>query len=296
MSALRSLLHLQGGADAAYEAARSTAADAVLVDLDADASPRGRSRARRALRRHAGALAQAGRPLLARVSGARSGELAADLDACVSDATLAVVLASCEEPQDARDADVAIRRLEMRRGLVPGQVRLLCEVDSAAGLQALPGVLAAVDRHGAVVVAPLEAASALGAILPAAGGGSAQRATWALPDQVMAGAALACGAAELPWLVDAPHAAPGLRQALVARARDLGAAGAVVASEAEARGVNALFEPDPARARAARAILGEWERVRAGGRWSGEVDGSRVDRRSVRRARRTARGDGSLRG
>ncbi|MYH41941.1 MAG: hypothetical protein F4150_09415 [Chloroflexi bacterium] len=295
MSALRSLLRLAGATGAAYEAAGATAADAVLVDLDADAAPGARARARRALRRHRGALAEAGRPLLARVADARSGELEADLDAAVSEATAAVVLAACEEPQDARDADVAIRRLEMRRGLVPGQVRLLCEIDSAAGLAALPAVLAAVDRHGAVAVAPLAVVSEIGATPPPAGAAPASRAaSWALLDHLMAQTALTAGTAGLPWIVDAPGVAPGLRQALGARARDLGASGCVVASEAEARGVNTLFEPDPARLRDARAVIGEWERMRAAGRWSDEVGGHRIDRRRVRRARRTARGEGHL--
>ena len=282
----RSLLRLAGGAPAPEEAARATAADAVLVDLDVDATAPGRARARRALRRRRGAIAAAGRPLLARVADARSGELAADLDAAAWEQTSAVVLAACEEPQEARDADVAIRRLEMRRGLGPGRIRLLCEVDSAAGLAALPAVLAAVDRHQAVVLAPLAIARELGAALPAGAPGGVHGASWALLDHVMARGALAAGAAELGWILDAPAAGAALGQTLAGRARDLGAAGVVIASEAEARGANALFSPDPGRARAGRAVIEEWGRVRADGRWSGEIDGNRVDRRSVRRARR----------
>ena len=296
MSALRSLLRLRGGADAPYEAARATAADAVLIDLDADATLRGRARARRAIRRHRSAIAESGRPLLARVADARAGELGADVDAAVSESTAAVVLASCEEPQDARDADVAIRRREMRRGLVPGQVRLLCEIDSAAGLAALPHVLTAVDRHLAVVLAPLAIVSELGATPPASAHGAAPGAVWALVDHVMAQAALAAGVAELPWILGAPDADPAVRQALATRARDLGASGVVIASDSEARGANALFTPDPRRIEAARTVVTEWERVRFAGRWSGEVGGDRVDRRSVRRARRVAGENGPARG
>ncbi len=295
MSALRSLLRLAGGADAPYEATRATAADAVLIDLDDDATTRGRARARRAIRRHRSALAESGRPVLARTSDSRSGELGADLDAAVSESTAAVVLAACEEPQDARDADVAIRRREMRRGIVPGQVRLLCEIDSAAGLAALPQILTAVDRHVAVVLAPLAIASELGATTPAAASGVSRDAVWALLDHIMAQAALAAGVAELPWILGAPDAGPTVRQALATRARDLGAAGSVITSESEARGVNALFTPDPGRIEAARSVIAEWERVRAAGRWSGETDGNRVDRRSVRRARRTTGEEGSAR-
>ena len=62
----------------------------------------------------------------------------------------------------------------------------------------------------------------------------------------------------------------------------------MIASEAEARGANALFAPDPARLATAHAVLEEWKRLRAAGRWSGEVNGERVDRRSARRAQRSA--------
>ena len=292
MSALRSLLRLAGGADAPYEATRATAADAVLIDLDDDATTRGRARARRAIRRHRSAIAESGRPLLARVADARSGELGADLDAAVSESTAAVVLAACEEPQDARDADVAIRRREMRRGIVPGQVRLLCEIDSAAGLAALPQILTAVDRHVAVVLAPLAIASELGATPPATASGGSRDAIWALLDHVMAQTALAAGVAELSWILDAPRAGLTVRQTVATRARDLGATGVVITSEAEARGANALFTPDPGRIDAARTVITEWEHVRSAGRWSGEIDGHRVDRSSVRRARRRAGGTG----
>jgi citrate lyase subunit beta/citryl-CoA lyase len=283
VSALRSLLRVTGGEDAPYEAARATAADAVLVDLDARAIPRERSQARRAIRHHAHAIAGAGRPLLVRVADTRSHELDADLDATVSESVAAVLLGACEDPQDARDADVAIRQREMRLGIVPGTLRLLCEIDSAAGLAALPRVLDAVDRHAAVVLAPLAIAAELG-VPSAAAAGATHGAAEALLDHMMAQTSLAAAAAELPWLLIAPGADAASRAALAARAHQLGATGAVIGAEEEARGANALFAPDPARRASAQAVLGEWERLRAAGRWTGEVDGQRVDRRQRRLA------------
>lgn len=241
MTALRSLLRVTGGEDAPYAAARSSAADAVLVDLDADALPRERSQARRALRRHAHAIAEADGTLLVRVGDTRAGELDADLDAAVTESVAAVLLAAAEEPQDARDADVAIRRREMRLGIVPGTLRLLCEIDSAAGLAALPRILEAVDRHLAVVLAPLAIAAELGVPPQTAAGRATHSGAEALLDHVMAQVALAVAVAKLPWLLSAPDADAASRAALAARAHQLGAAGVVIASEAEARGTNALF-------------------------------------------------------
>lgn len=100
----------------------------------------------------------------------------------------------------------------------------------------------------------------------------------------MADVALAAGAALLPWVVTGAGAT-----ALATRAHDLGAAGVTVASDAEARGMNALFAPDPAERAIARATVEEWERLRGRGRWLGAVgkgsEARSVDRRNVRLAR-----------
>jgi citrate lyase beta subunit len=285
MTALRSLLRVVNGTDASYESACATAADAILVDLDASAIPRERSRARRALRHHSLKIATANIPLVVRVGDTRSGEIDADLDAAASKSVFAVILSATDEPQDARDADVAIRRHEMRLGITPGTLRLICEIDSTAGLAALPRILEAVDRHLAAMLAPLAIAMEIGSPASAAAGGSTYSRVETLVDHVMAQTALTTAISELPWLISAPDANPARRAALATRAHQLGATGIVISSEAEARGTNVLFTPDPDQLATMQAVLTEWERLRKVGRWSGEVDGKRVDRRTVRRAR-----------
>ncbi|MDA1003486.1 MAG: hypothetical protein O3B31_09110, partial [Chloroflexi bacterium] len=105
-----------------------------------------------------------------------------------------------------------------------------------------------------------------------------------LAEHAMADVAIGAAVAGVPWIVTGRDAA-----ALATRARDLGAAGVAVTSDAEARGMNALFAPDATEVSAARAMIAEWERLRRRGRWLGAVeaaDGVRtVDRRSVRLAR-----------
>ncbi len=285
MTALRSLLRIVNGTDASYEAACTTAADTILVDLDASAIPRERSRARRALRQHSLKIATANIPLVVRVGDTRSGEIDADLDATASKSVFAVILSATDEPQDARDADMAIRRREMRLGITPGTLRLICEIDSATGLAALPRTLEAVDRHLAVMLTPLAIAMEIGSPMSAAAGGSTYSGIETLVDHVMSQTALTTAIFELPWLISAPTANPARRAALATRAHQLGATGIVISSEAEARGTNVLFTPDPDQLATMHAVLTEWERLRKIGRWSGEIDGKRVDRRTVRRAR-----------
>jgi citrate lyase beta subunit len=284
MLALRSILVIAGDDEAPYAAAATTAADAVLFDLAAPHAVHHRAAARRLVERFAPLAAKAKREVLVRIGDARSGELEADVDAVVSAALSAVVLPGTEAPQDARDADVAIRKREMRRGIAPGTIRLVPEIDSAAGLRGLAGILDAVDRHGAVA---LDVAGLLGQLGVAARRAEATAHTHtrvAMEDHAMADVALASGTLHLPWLVTGRGASD-----VATRAHDLGAAGVALAAEAEALGMNALFAPDPDEVAAAHAALEAWERVRARGRWVDAVtarDGERlVDRRTVRLAR-----------
>ena len=110
-------------------------------------------------------------------------------------------------------------------------------------------------------------------------------------DHTMAMVALAARAAELPWLVAAFDGERGFIEAT--RAHEFGAIGVTISSEASARGVNSLFALDAAEVATARAVLGEWERLRADGAVSGVVlVGNEaiprvepVDRRAMRAAR-----------
>lgn len=279
MLAIRTSLLIPGADEAAVEAAATATADAVTFDL---ASPDGhgtRGAGRAAVAHHAPLLTRAGRPVHVRLSDARSGELEADAQATVSEAVAAAVLSGTERPQDARDADIAIRRQEMRLGIVPGTVRLIPELDSAAGLRALPAILEAVDRHDAVALN----VDALAADLHLAG-----RAEVVI-DHAMADVAIAARAAALPWVLAAPAAEPGERARLANRAHDFGAAGVVIAFASEAAGLNSLFTPSAEEVASARALLAEWERLRAAQQAVGTIGAGAaarlVDRRSARRAR-----------
>lgn len=275
MLALRTNLTIAGADDAPYLAARGTAADSVTIDLATPATAGGRETARQTAARHIRRIAATGRGVHVRVSDTRSDELEADLAAVTGPALQAVLLSGAEIAQDVRDADVAIRRQEMRRKVEPGTVRLIPEIDSAAGLAELPRMLSAVDRHEAVALNA-------GALARDLGLSDTQP---SLLEHAMAGVALAARAAGLPWLLLDAQSPPGARSALATLAQRLGAAGAYVASEAEARGFNELFTPPQHELETAQHAIEQWQRIRKAGDWSGVADGELVDRRTVRRAR-----------
>jgi citrate lyase subunit beta / citryl-CoA lyase len=277
MLALRSVLAIPAADAAAATAASTSAADAVLLDLAAPTSSEDRATARKSAAQAIEAIGVTRRPVLARVSAAASGQLEADLAAVVGLRLSAVVLSATELPQDARDADVLLRRYEWRHRLTPGVVRLIPEIDSAAGLQSLPTILEAVDRHSAVALNPAHLHHNLG-LAPAARDPH---------DQLMTTLAVAARAADLPWLLATFEVAH--TPVDPARAHQFGASGAVIHSEAAARGVNSLFTPAPASIEAARAIIDAWAHLRESGGLSGVATSGEqqlpVDRRSVRHAR-----------
>lgn len=283
MLALRSILLVSALDGPALAAAAASSADAVLIDLAAPAVHGRRAHARADVQEAIARIAAARRPVFVRISDTRSGQIEHDLDAVIAEQVTAIVLSGTEIPQDARDADVAIRKREMRRGLVPGQTRLIPEIDSAEGLTRLPRILDAVDRHSGLLLSidGLRADMGLG-----------NRAA-ALYDHAMADLAIAAHTARLPWALSVVHHRPetaGLAQ----RAHDLGAAGALVHDEDEAGAMNRLFAPDPVEVAVARATIAEWEHVRDRDEWVGVIAGEMpeaatydrlVDRRTVRRAR-----------
>src|SRR5690606_29676260 len=220
MLALRSNLVVDAADEDGARAAAGTAADAVTFDLAAPLRHADRAAARVLVAEQAPQVARAGRIVMVRVGDTRSGELEADLDATVGRHLAAVVLPGVEVPQDARDADVLIRKREMRAKVRPGTIRLIAEVDSALGLRALPAILEAVDRHSAVAlhVDGLRADLRLG-----------ERAE-AIHDHAMADVALATRAAGLPWLLSGFDPARG-SGTVATRAHDFGVSGVFVRRE-----------------------------------------------------------------
>lgn len=167
-----------------------------------------------------------------RVANPREGRLRADLEAALGAGVAAVLLAAARLPQDLRDADVELRRQELRLGLTPGAIALIPEIADAAALARLPALLAAADRVACAAVD-------FGAL--AAGVGAPDATAAAVQEPLLARVAVEAAAAGLPWTVGAPGFASGDRARLAARARALGAGGVYAARESEVAGLRALF-------------------------------------------------------
>lgn len=212
-----------------WDPALTTAADAVTVDQSL--MPRASGRTRRGAPSEATSSA---RTVHMRIAVDRRLGFEASLEGDLNESVTAVLLGGVDRPQDVRDADVALRRREMRLGLEPGRVRLISEVASALALRALPGMIEAVDRHSALALNTDGLAADLG--LP--GGPQSHL---ALLEHAMAEVAIAARAARLPWMLLAPALDAGTRSMLATRAHAHGSAGVYISAEPEAAGFNSLF-------------------------------------------------------
>ena len=181
---------------------------------------------------NAGAALASGAEAHLRVANPREGRLRADLEAALGEGVAAVLLACARLPQDLRDADVELRRQELRLGLTPGRIALIPEIASAAALARLPALLAAADR---VACAAVDFESLAGDL------GAPDATAVAVQEPLLARVAVEAAAAGLPWTVGAPGFAAGDRARLAARARALGAGGVYAARESEVAGLRALF-------------------------------------------------------
>lgn len=212
---------------------RDSEADAVTFDLASSDVPINDGAAHlpaaRALRGHAVHLRVPRAP-----RGSADSPIDIGLEAIGPRNVAAVLLAGATAPQDIRDADVAIRRHEVGARLEPGTIRLIPELGAASALLALPDLLAATDRCGAVALNVEELADDLGLPAPRDPAGAPF-------DSYLAQTSLAAAAARLPWLLLAPTSSPGTRAVLASRAHEHGAGGAYVSSEAEVRGLQSLF-------------------------------------------------------
>jgi citrate lyase beta subunit len=205
----------------------ATAADALTLDFTSGLRKLAGTSRRRA------STSVARPPYHVRIAVDRSG-IAPAVEAAVAVEVTAVLLTGVERAQDVRDADVAIRRHELRLGLEPGAVRLITEVRTAIALRALPHILESIDRHSAVALNTDALATDLGLPGPPAS-------HLAILDHAMAEVALTARAGRIGWLLLAPALDGGARAALATRAHAHGAAGVYIVAEPEAHGFNSLF-------------------------------------------------------
>nr|WP_282572060.1 CoA ester lyase [Roseomonas acroporae] len=256
--------------------AHERGADAVILDLE-DAVPRAEKPAARArLADSIAAVGRSGAAAMVRVNhGIRA--LAPDLEAAVVPGLAALVLPKVEDAGFVREVADAVAELEAERGLPPGGIRLVLQVETPAALFRLPAIAGAHPRIAAMTLGPEDFAASLG--------GVPETDTLLGPNMAVLCAARAAGVLPLGFVgsIGAYGDIEAFRET-VRRSRRLGFRGALVVHPSQVAVLNEAHAPTPEEIDWARRVMAGDAAARAEGRGAFELDGRMVDPPVVRRA------------
>ena len=295
-SPLRSWLFVPGDSERKQERALSTAADAVILDLEdsvaAERLPQARDRVAGLLAAHSRTR---GPQLWVRVNAPSSGQMAADLDAVFAGgAPYGVVLPKVSTAMEIGDA---ARHLDMLETQVASPVRrtrlLVIATETPRGLLALPqypaalGALPAVAARLAGLTWGVEDLGTALAVQARHDGAGSLTFTFQLARSscLLAAAALGIQA------IDGVHAdfrdSAGLLEELASARRD-GFSGKLAIHPGQIAAINAAFSPTPAEFEHARRVVAAFAAAPGAGVVS--LDGRMLDRPHLLQAQRILAG------
>lgn len=273
---LRSFLFVPADNDRLLQSAITKPCDVVILDLEDGVHPSRKVLARGTLRTSIQRVTEAGKKAAVRVNG--------DLDTAVTDLRVAVceglsivLLPKVEHARDVQLLAGLVAALESAAGVVPGQIRFLLQVESAAALPRLHDIAAADARTMGMMLGSEDFSLDCGA-LPT-------------PDLLMHPSLMVMQAARaariqaigfvgsIADLGEVEQFTQKLEQA-----RSLGFRGAVVVHPKFLDAVNTCYTPTLEALAAAREIVAAFEAGDAAGIGAMKVNGKMIDKPVYRRA------------
>ncbi|MFO1329809.1 MAG: CoA ester lyase [Rubrivivax sp.] len=273
---LRSFLFVPAADDRLFDSACAKGSDAVILDLEDGTHPTRKAVAREGLPARYPRLAAAAKAAAVRVNGDLL-TLAQDLGAAVRPGLDLLVLPKVEHARDVQLVAAAVAALETERGMAPGHVKLLLQIESAAALPRLHDIAAAHPRVMGMMLGSEDFSLDLG--------GLPTEDLLLAPSLMVLHAARAAGIQPIGFV--ASIAGLGnvdeFRRTLD-RARALGFRGAVVVHPKFVDAVNDCYTPSDAQLAGARAIVDAFEAADAQGLGAVRVGELMVDKPVYRRA------------
>ncbi|PBB41248.1 CoA ester lyase [Mesorhizobium sp. WSM3866] len=273
----RSLLFVPGHLPKFVDKAHTRGADALVLDLE-DAVPwSSKAEARSSLAGSITRLRQQGASVLVRVNnGLRA--LSADLDAAIVDGVEAVVLPKVESAEWICAVAEEMLTLEQERGLPPGEIRLVLQIETPTALPRLHAIASAHPRLVAMALGPEDFSASVG--------GQPIPDLLSAPSLAVLFAARAGGQLPLGFIgsigdfADLPKFRDTARQA-----RKLGFAGAFAIHPAQVAILNEEFSPPAHELEWARRVVEAEQAARSQHLGAFAVDGKMIDRPVLLRAR-----------
>ena len=272
MRARRSLLFVCGAEAAALEAARDSAADTLILDLEDTVTPDRKPRARDLVAESLRRPARAGLERTVRVNPPATSWFAADVAAVVAAGADALVVPKVETPADVRLVARRLERAERASGRPAGAVGLLALVETPLGVLDAHVIAGAHARLAALVIGHVDLSRTLGIKEAGAMAGTILHARCHL---VLAAKATGRQAVDAVFMdLDDPDGlAAEARQGLA-----LGFTGKLVIDERQVAPVHAAFRPSDAEIAYARRLVAAWEAAVVAGTGVFVFEGRVIDR------------------
>ncbi len=275
----RSLLYVPGDKEAMLAKAAGRGADGLILNLEDAVAPANKDAARQAVVRALGELDFTGVEVIVRINPPETEAGYRDLLAVAPAGPDAILLPKVGSAEAARFAAWTVARLESLAGLPAGRIRVMCMIESAAGVLAAAEIAKCDARIAALVLGANDLAEDLGCA-PA----PEQGPLWHAACEVV----LAARAAGID-AIDTPHMNIQDAAGLILSARracDLGFAGKSAIHPNQVAAINAAFMPTAAQVAWAERV---WALVPGGDEGAlgaAVLDGQLIEAPHLARARR----------
>lgn len=278
----RSLLYVPGDKEAMLAKAPGRGADGLILNLEDAVAPANKDAARQSVVRALSELDFTGVEVIVRINPPETEAGYRDLLAVTPAGPDAILLPKVSSAEAARFAAWTVARTETLAGLPAGRVRVMCMIESAAGVLAAGRIAGCEPRIAALILGANDLAEDLGCA-PAPGQGP----LWHAACQVV----LAARAAGID-AIDTPHMniqdAEGLTQS-ARLARDLGFAGKSAIHPNQVAAINAAFMPAAEQVAWAERVLALVPGGDADALGAAVMDGQLIEAPHLARARRILR-------
>jgi citrate lyase subunit beta/citryl-CoA lyase len=265
----RSLLFVPGTRTDRIEKAIASEADAVIIDLE-DAVELSEKEAVRD--RVAGFLEKKqAKKIFVRVNGVETEYFDQDMEKIVLPQVCGLLIPKTEKPEDMRKIDQRITDLEKKKAIPAGQIRLICQIETALGLHQATEIASSTPRVLALAFGAADLTLDLGAVLSKTGEELFFVRSWLVLASRLAGVY----PIDSPYMVDFKDVEGLSREARLSR--QLGFRGKLCIHPIQLGPIHEVFSPSQDEVNKAKRVVEAFEQAKQRGESAISLDGQFID-------------------
>lgn len=265
----RSLLFVPGTRTDRIEKAIASEADGVIIDLE-DAVELSEKDAVRD--RVAGFLEKKQtKKIFVRVNGVETQYFDPDIEKMVLPQVYGLLIPKTEKPEDLRKIDQRITDLEKKKSIPAGQIRLICQIETALGLHKATEIASSTPRVLALAFGAADLTLDLGAVLSKSGEELFFVRSWLVFASRLAGVY----PIDSPYMVDFKDVEGLSREARLSR--QLGFRGKLCIHPVQLGPIHEVFSPSQDEINKAKRVVEAFEQAKQRGESAISLDGQFID-------------------